>query len=377
MQINVFKDFSSSLKKSVYQELLSRSDAHTVFNEWAWVAASYRHLPADWQALIITVQDDTGLMVACFTLKYGIERRYAVSVRAIRSVQHPLADRIGIPCDRRYQLPLPELVQTLSQHGYRYDVLELDELYDAAQLEICRKVTRASSKPGCLQLQRLTPVVAFAGKSVAEIEAGYPQNLRRKLRRCRNKLANYQHAIRFYTVASADVDHVLEELRIAETASWKGEEGVGIFSNQAKFEFFLDLSRELALTGQLAVGEIRVNGELASYRYGFICNRVFYDYNLAYTPEYRHLGAGRLLLDEIIRQCASQGFDAVDGSRTQMDTSNLLVERSEARIAHYCWTYCRITPAGIWVAIVLKLLRPLRKQLIQLYKRLKPTKIPG
>lgn len=360
MPIQLFDSFSEGISGAEYRDLLSRSDTHTVFNEWPWVSAAYRHLHKPWRPLVLTVRDSQGRLIACLTLKYGLEWRYGMLVRTLRWVQHPLGDRMGIPCDRSSVLPVTEILRVLRRHGPGFDVLELDELYDADQIGALHYAAAGMLPMNCLRLQRLTPIVHIDGWSLAEIEAAYPQNLKRKLRRCRNKLARYDHKIRFDCVVSEQVDSLLALLRDAETASWKGEEGVGIFSTPASFAFFLDVSRAFAKAGQLAVGEIWVNGELASYRFGFIRNRVFFDYNLAYTPKYKHLGAGRLLLDEIVLECARRGLAAIDGSRTSMNTSNLLIERSDDRIAHYCWTHCRPTPSGIGVWMVLKFLRPLR-----------------
>ena len=133
---------------------------------------------------------------------------------------------------------------------------------------------------------------------------------------------------------SADVADRVAECAVVENASWKGHGGKGIFSG-AGLALFTEVARRFADRGWLDIGLLRVDGRVVSYRFGFRQRGVFYDYNLAYHPEFAAGAPGRVLLAEMIASSRAQGLRCFDASRSGLGDTHLLADWCDERIDHH------------------------------------------
>ncbi|MDX5297421.1 MAG: GNAT family N-acetyltransferase, partial [Gammaproteobacteria bacterium] len=93
------------------------------------------------------------------------------------------------------------------------------------------------------------------------------------------------------------------------------------------------------------------------YRLGPFQDGVYYDYNIAFLPDMRKWGTGRLLLDEALRWAVEADWRRVDASRvSKRNSSHQLFERPHESVIHRRWTFVprqwRLLP--VWLALVVK-----------------------
>ncbi|MDR1350167.1 MAG: GNAT family N-acetyltransferase, partial [Zoogloeaceae bacterium] len=140
---------------------------------------------------------------------------------------------------------------------------------------------------------------------------------------------------------------LLAQIRAVEQVSWKGEQGVGVFSAD-NVEVVADALRALAAEDRVRVVMQEHEGRCVSYRLGLLEQGRLYDYNLAFMPAYAALGSGRLLLDEWIRWGLDEGWQWIDASRVSRSRSHhQLRERMNGQVEHQRWRFYSYRPGGL------------------------------
>ncbi|MGO4611249.1 GNAT family N-acetyltransferase, partial [Variovorax sp. 2RAF20] len=86
----------------------------------------------------------------------------------------------------------------------------------------------------------------------------------------------------------------LRTLGKVEALSWKGLQGVGIFTNDRYRQWIEQAFTALAEEGLVRVVVLELDGRCISYRIGLLEQGRLYDYNLAFLPQHADLGSGRV-----------------------------------------------------------------------------------
>src|SRR5690606_8953265 len=77
---------------------------------------------------------------------------------------------------------------------------------------------------------------------------------------------------------------LLAAIAEVEQVSWKGEQGVGIFSGARRRQWMEEAFSALAEAGLVRVVLLEHQGRCISYRLGLLQDGRLYDYNLAFLP---------------------------------------------------------------------------------------------
>jgi len=192
--------------------------------------------------------------------------------------------------------------------------------------------------------------------------ASYPSKMRTDLKRRRKKLEQMGAEIKHKRPNQHEVAALVEALKNSEAQSWKGDEGVGIFTHPQGAAFFADVAQRLAQEDQLDVALIYLEGQLASYRFGFYYRKRFLDYSVGYLPEHNKLALGRILLDEVVLSAAREGYEAVDASRVGSTTKHILLERTDQVISHWRLYWFNKNTKGLLLKGLVTVGKPLAKR---------------
>lgn len=186
-------------------------------------------------------------------------------------------------------------------------------------------------------------------RAVAETDRQEPSgDLRYKLRRASRRCAAAGAVVRRVRPTVENIQLWLDALETVEGASWKGERQVGIFASATRL-WMRDALSQLATRGQVGIVALEIGDRIVSYRLGLIDAGRWYDYNLAYLPDYSDLGSGRLLLNEVICWALDEGWSHVDASRVSLSGSrHQLFERSTEACVHLRWSFYSLRPAGLF-----------------------------
>lgn len=339
-----------------YEGLLQQVPESTAFNQLAWLKGAEQVLEKG-QSLHVLTARVGGALVLCLPLMCCRERIVGLPVRTVRHLGYPLADRLALLVHPEHQQVLAKALQEMRRQ-LKYSQIQLHELCisegQAGALDVWRKQCWYSE----VRLSCRVPVHA-----ITEADRQEPSgNVRYKLRKARKRCAGLPAEIRRITPTGQTVQQVVQAVTEVEQASWKGEQGVGIFSGALRQRWMQTAFQGMAERGSLKILSLEYEGRCISYRLGFLDKGRLYDYNLAFLPEFASLGSGRLLLDEWIRWGLDEGWQWVDASRVSLrDSSHQLHERCSFFISHYRWTLYSRRPAGLLLGAAYKLWQRIKR----------------
>lgn len=332
-----------------YNILLEQVAGRTPYNLLPWLRGAELGMPANQKALIL-LGYSSGELVLCLPLLVSRERQLKIPITVIRHLGYPLTDRIALAV--RSDIPdILDLALNEIRKKIRFSYIQLSEITQecafASKLDQWqKKFWFSESRISCS-----VPV-----HEVTEADRLEPSgNIRYKLRRARKRAGEISAEVKRITPSQEAVDDLIEAIAAVEDASWKGDDGVGVFSGEKR-----RLWMKTALTGLASEGRIRVvslehEGRCISYRLGLLDQGRVYDYNLAFLPEYASLGSGRLLLDEWIKWGLDENWRWVDASRVRLqDSSHQLHERCSYFEEHRRWTFYNSSLSGVLLGLAYK-----------------------
>lgn len=337
-----------------YEQLRIRVADTTPFNTLAWLrAAEFALLPGQQLHVLLGWQDQT--LCLCLPLVVGRERIGGLRFRVLRHLGYPLADRIAL----LVRLDADGMSQALIQirKHLPHALLQLNEVSEPVGEESVLSAWMALSSTGERRLSCRVPVHLISDSDREEI-SGAP---RYKLRRARKRIAACGAQIRRVTPDAISVEPLLQTLAEVETASWKGEKGVGIFSDPRRRQWMNQAFTALAEKGLVRVVLLELEGRCISYRLGLLDQGRLYDYNLAFLPQYADLGSGRVLLEEWIRWGLDYNWRWVDASRVSLEnSSHQLHERMTGQLEHWRWSFYSWQFDGLILGLALRLWKSLK-----------------
>lgn len=341
-----------------YETLRQRVEQATPFNRLGWLQAAERTLSSD-QKLHVLLGWDGPRLVLCLPLLDCRERRAGLPFRVLRHLGYPLADRIALLIEPGQQGALGEVLQCI-RRDLPHALLQLSELpaeptqrapYEAWAQASWFAEQRASCRAPVHQI----------GEEDRREPSG---DLRYKLRKARRRCEEIGARIVRVRLNAASAATLIDAIAEVEQLSWKGDEGVGIFSGPLRRRWMDEALSGLAGEDCVRVVLLEHEGRVISYRLGLFDRGRLYDYNLAFLPEYAALGAGRMLLDEWLRWGLEEGWQWIDASRVRLRGSNhQLHERQTGEVEHQRWSFYSRRPSGLILGLAYGAWRQLKPHL--------------
>lgn len=346
---------SEHFPEEAYADLCRRTPQLSPFNHLGWLRAAER-TRAPGQRVQVLLGWEGATLVLCLPLILCRERKLGLRWSVLHHLGYPLADRIGLLCrlDEEGLRAAHDAIHARLPHA----LLQLNEVEDDdRQRRLWEQWAKASSTHERRVCCRV-PVHRICEDDRLEP----PGNIRYKLRRVRKRCAAIGGVVRRVEPDAATIDALLDTLADVENRSWKGDEGVGIFSAGLRQHWIREGFGALARAGMVRVVMLEVDGRCISYRLGLLHQNRLYDYNLAFLPEHAELGVGRLLLDEWIRWGLEAGWQWIDASRVSLNGSgHQLHERMSGKLEQQRWSFYSRRPSGIALGLAYRAWRLLKR----------------
>jgi hypothetical protein len=122
---------------------------------------------------------------------------------------------------------------------------------------------------------------------------------RKKLRQDWNRLSALGTAEIGNDRTPAGVAEAFEAFLALEKASWKGERGTALLSNESDAAFVRRLIHDLAERQAASVAELKLNGEVIAAQVLMYCGDTAYTWKTAFDAAYARYSPGTLLVDKI------------------------------------------------------------------------------
>lgn len=337
-----------SFPAAEYETLRQRLPGSTPFNHLGWLCAAEQTLQPGQQLAVLLGYEHRQLRL-CLPLVRGLESFGALRLPVVRHLGYPLSDRIAL----LIELPVDAAAAVLRAIRRRlpHALLQLSEVPDAVARDPWLHCWARRSSTFEQRLTCRVPVHRITPADRQEI-SGDP---RYKLRRARKRIAACGAVERRVLADSENIRQLLDAVSAVEAASWKGDDEVGIFSGTQRRQWMYQAFSTLAAEGMVCLVLLELDGRCISYRLGLLERGRVYDYNLAFLPQYRELGSGRVLLEAFIHWGLEAGWEWVDASRVSLENStHQLHERQTGdveqwRVSCYSWR-----PDGIALGLALR-----------------------
>ena len=320
----------------------------TVFCTSVWLLPA-AHLLCDRRALMVLCIRGDNRVLALLPLTWGIELIAGMPVRTLRHLGYPWSDRICLLLADDSPAVSAALIQGLTHCPQPWDLVALDELRENDVRTIVGHVTlkHALIRTRIRHCAR-SPILPVGGASFTELAQRYPRSLRTRINRARKKQAAAGRIeVRRVAPTPDSCAAIISALAAVEDASWKGDQGLGIFSVGQRRDFFAAVSHGLSAVDGLDVWEMRLDGQLIAYRWQPRFRGAILDYNFAHLPQYDGLSPGRVLLDDTIQAAATRGLDRVDASRGSLQRPHLLADWTTEYLDHYTLWLTNGTVRGV------------------------------
>ncbi|CAI8934511.1 Acetyltransferase (GNAT) family protein [Pseudomonas sp. IT-196MI5] len=342
---------------AAYEALRQRVTDHTPFNKLAWLYASELALkPGEQLHVLLGWQGDE--LALCLPLVASVERFARLPFRVLHHLGYPLADRLAL-LTRLDDDAMRDALTQIRQH-LPHAVLQLNEL--AGPTAQALAPWQALSSTAEQRLSCRVPVHLISEADHQEV-SGDP---RYKLRRARKRIAACGAQVRRITPDALTMGPLLQDISEVEAVSWKGDEGVGIFSDARHRQWMDRAFTALAARGLVRVVVLELEGRCISYRLGLLEQGRLYDYNLAFLPQYADLGSGRVLLEEWIRWGLEDHWQWIDASRVSLEnSSHQLHERMTGQLEHWRWSFYSWRPGGLVLGLALRVWQRFKPRLQQ------------
>lgn len=329
-----------------YESLCNRLEQRTPFNHLGWLRAAEQALPPDYSLQVLLFWQSDRL-VGCLPLIHCPLRVLGINIGEVRHLGHPLSDRIGLMLESDAETLLKPALQAIRKR-MPHARLQLNEISAHPR----HRSLLAQWMELSWQWEARTSCRAPEHRLSEEDRQEVTGDTRYKLRRARKRAAACGAVVERLTPDATSVRACLEQLAVVEDASWKGEDGVGIFSAGPNREWVMEGFTALAAEGRVRVVQLTLEGRCISYRLGLLDQGRLYDYNLAFLPEFASLGSGRLLLDEWFRWGLDEGWDFIDASRVSLhQSSHQLHERMTGQVEHLRWSFYSRRPGGLLLGL--------------------------
>jgi len=145
-----------------------------------------------------------------------------------------------------------------------------------------------------------------------EYWSGRSRNLRKGIRRLRNRLEDIGEVSIEVTDGRAGLEQLLEKVFRIEASGWKGEKGTAILSQPETRRFYEQVAAWAAAEGILKVALLRVNGRAVAMHLALESDGRYYMLKTGYDVAFKQAGPGRLLDYEMASRAFSEGLKSFE-----------------------------------------------------------------
>ncbi len=353
---------SPSFPEHDYCQLLEDSDDGTPYNHVSWLTGAEENIGLG-QHVQILLGRLQGVLVLCLPLLVCKERQGGMPVTVIRHLGYPLSDRVGLLVSK--DVPgLLDMALVQIRRRIRFSYVQFNEITEKSALASGLDKWKENFWFSESRISCRVPV-----HEVTEADREEPPGkvkFKYELRRARKHTENLGAIVHRVTPDEDTIGSVINSIIDVEDSSWKGVEGVGVFSAPASRQWMISSFTRLARDGYVRVAAMELDGRYISYRLGLVDKGRLFDFNVAFLQEFSRIGSGRLLLDEWIRWGLDEGWQWVDASRVSLhDSNHQLHERCTYFEEHKRWTYYERNLSGLYAGIIYKVwqvVKPLLKK---------------
>lgn len=305
-------DTSESLKqlRSRWESLLNQINQKGPFFSWNWNFAWWKSFAekGDQLAVIWAERNGEAFALAPFFIRrssyYGAQRRL------LRFLGEGHSDRADVFV-REHDPVFYEALFGLLRERIEWDVIYLRELTEGSGFF---NWVSGSGMKVYVEKDSECPYIPIQEDMTPD---SFRQSLSRKtraeFRNVSKRLENMgEGTFHHFPINDSDTS-IFEMLRDIESSSSKATRNISmVFSPEGNLKFQRELLKQFGDSIKPLLSTLELNGEIIAYLYGFIADKVYHAYNMAFLPNYSRLSPGKLVMQNTIEYCIGEGMDEFD-----------------------------------------------------------------
>ncbi|MFH0779065.1 MAG: GNAT family N-acetyltransferase [Candidatus Eisenbacteria bacterium] len=306
--------------RTQWNQLLLQSK-NNIFLTWEWISTWWEFFGKNSLLFVVVVKNADGRLIGVAPLKISSQRILGlIPVRSLEfigsgsPVSPEYLDFI-VPTPNREEI-VTEMVSILMKNKRSWDVLNLSDV-DESSL-VLPLLRRLFSEKNVLVRESGFNVCPYLGlpSRWGELLSSYSHNMRRTVKVTRKRLEE-SFSVRLVLVedAASLPEAFGQAARLHELSRQKKGER-GSFRKKDYSAFHLRLSQAIAERGWLYLAFLEVDQCPAAFRYGYLYDRKYYDYQTGYDPRFAGNRVGWVMLGYIMEDLikrSTREFDFLRG----------------------------------------------------------------
>ena len=296
-----------------WKELLERTPSPTVFSTHEWASTWWKHFGGGQRLLVLVLSRGTET-VGIVPWWIGRTRRGGGGFRKVAFLGTGLSDYLDVILPD----PMPEAFDAVHEHLDRqrgaWDFLDLREMPEGSPTARSLAASLARRGSGAEVLADSTcAYIPVAGDWSTYATTRMGKRSREHSRRRRKRLKDSGDVrISLIEDLGGDLASLRRVFAVSDKETGSGEDRRTIFADATRRAFFEEISTLFSDRGWLQLATLEVDGRTVAYHYGFLYDRKYLHYYTGYDPAFAELQPGRVVMEEILKQCFERGLREVD-----------------------------------------------------------------
>lgn len=345
--------------KQQWNDLLECSLFDSFFCCHDWICGWWKTFSVPDDSISVVIAEDDEKIVAIAPLMLHQHSEYGFSLRVLRFIGVPNADRCDFIVRKGYEAVVSKLVNYVVTNVTGWDQIHLNEVPTESLLVKCLKKNK-----GLLYIEPASecPYVSLnKWNGWDDYYKSLSKKTRLELNRKNNALikegkSKYHHQLNpesdgyeFITACDLEYNSLKAQRISVDNLVLTGEK-------QRNFQKFL-----MNNTGHYKVlfSWLERENQLISYLYGFVYKKHYYAYNTAYSAESVRYYPGKLIINETIRYCFENNIEVFDLLRGATHLKSRWTKCSKKQINIY---YLKKTPKNLLYTLMVFRIRPSLKR---------------
>lgn len=293
--------------RPLWNRLLMRSDADTVFLTHEWLATWWDSFGEDNDLLALVVRRGEE-PVALAPLMLTPARGNGQAGREIRFLANAYSMRSGFVLADAPGPALEAIFDQLSHSGLSWRGMTLNYLpEDSSAAKLSRAVCRrAGLRCGAVE-SLISPFRSLEDADWDQILASLRHSFRKNLLYCERRLIQRESARVVVCDGREGLEHALEAVRRISLTTWQHEYGSSLVSSPKVWGFYRRLAEVAADRGWLRLGVLERAAEPIAFEYNLLYHGVMYNLKVGYRPDTRKHSPGHVLKAHMIRRALDEG----------------------------------------------------------------------
>jgi CelD/BcsL family acetyltransferase involved in cellulose biosynthesis len=274
---------------------------------FGWYKSHLENVESNPGAVVFILLCESTRPLAIFPLRRTTVRSFGLTLRAWEIFWQNdmgISDFVFVKTAADHKL-LTSLLETLSaSKELSWDMLRLqDTLDDSCALHALKQSHLPLSLSVLHHYSKYIRCDADYETVMSRVSGSFRRNVRRQTKKL-NELGAVEYR---FASAARDLDAAFDHFLQAEASSWKGDAGTGsaILLHPGKVDFYRTLMHEFSARNACSINLILVDGVCIASQFCLMAGDTLYLLKIGYSEEYRAMGPGNVLLNELLQRCCA------------------------------------------------------------------------